>query len=116
MWFDARAKLAEIESRPQAHTGAVDMNRADILDAARQAVMVDRAATHGSAERNFTLIGEFWSSYTGATITATDVAAMLALFKLARIKANPAHMDSWSDGCGYLACGGEIATKGEAGK
>jgi len=28
------------------------MNRGEILDAARQAVTVDRAATHGDAERN----------------------------------------------------------------
>jgi hypothetical protein len=34
---------------------------------------------------------------------------MMTLLKLARIKANPDNMDSWIDGCGYLACGGEIA-------
>ena len=28
-----------------------------------------------------------------------------------RAKANPAHADNWVDGCGYLACGGEIADK-----
>jgi hypothetical protein len=35
---------------------------------------------------------------------------MMTLLKLARAKANPAHADNWIDGCGYLACGGEIAT------
>jgi hypothetical protein len=34
---------------------------------------------------------------------------MMTLFKLARIKSNPAHLDSYIDGCGYLACAGEIA-------
>jgi hypothetical protein len=30
MWFDARAKLAEIESRPQAHTGDAAMSYGEV--------------------------------------------------------------------------------------
>lgn len=87
------------------------MNRADILATASEYVTKDRAATHGEAESNFALIGALWSAYTGTGINAVDVAAMMALFKVARIKGNPGNLDSWADGCGYLACGGEIATK-----
>jgi hypothetical protein len=117
MWFDARAKLAEIESRPQAHTGAVDMNPADILATASEYVTKDRAATHGDAESNFSLIGALWTAYTGAQIGAVDVAAMMTLFKVARIKGNPGHAENWIDAAGYAACGGEIATnQGETGK
>lgn len=36
---------------------------------------------------------------------------MMALLKIARIIYNPEHMDSWVDGCGYLACGAEIAAR-----
>ena len=38
----------------------------------------------------------------------SDVAVMMTLLKLARIKSNPRHQDNWVDGCGYLACGGEL--------
>jgi hypothetical protein len=38
------------------------------------------------------------------------VPVMMTLLKLARIKSNPKHEDNWIDGCGYLACGGEIVT------
>ena len=38
---------------------------------------------------------------------------MMALLKIARASANPEHIDSWIDGAGYMACGGELATLGE---
>jgi hypothetical protein len=87
------------------------MKRSEILDTAKQYVNVDRAAAHGDAERNFSMIALFWSAHLDHPVTAADVAVMMTLMKLARIKANPAHLDSWVDGCGYLACGGEIATE-----
>lgn len=87
------------------------MNRSDILDTAKQYVNVDRAAQHGDAEQNFGVIASYWSAHLDHPVTAADVAVMMTLMKLARIKANPAHADSWVDGCGYLACGGEIATE-----
>ena len=86
------------------------MNRADILDAAKDYVTKDRADTHGDAESNFGQIAAYWSAHLDTAVTATDVAVMMTLMKLARIKANPQHLDSWVDGCGYLACGGEIAS------
>ncbi len=91
------------------------MNRAEILDAARQAVTVDRAATHGDAERNFKLVAAYWSAHLDTAVSPADVTVMMTLFKLARAKSNPAHADNWEDGCGYLACGGEIATGGADG-
>ena len=87
------------------------MNRADILDTAKGYVTKDRDATHGSAERNFGTIAAFWSAHLDCHVTAADVAVMMTLMKCARIKANPGHLDSWVDGAGYLACGGEIATE-----
>jgi hypothetical protein len=86
------------------------MNRSEILDTAKQYVNVDRADTHGDAESNFGLISAYWSAHLNKNITAHDVAVMMTLMKLARAKANPKHADNWIDGCGYLACGGEIAT------
>lgn len=90
------------------------MNRSEILSTAETYVSVDRNAVHGSAERNFGTIAAYWSAHLDHPVTAADVAVMMALMKCARIKANPSHVDSWIDGAGYLACGGEIATEGQA--
>lgn len=87
------------------------MNRSEILDTAKAYITVDRAATHGDAERNFSLIATYWSAHLDCAVTATDVALMMCLFKLARIKSNPGHLDSIHDLCGYGAIAGEIATE-----
>jgi hypothetical protein len=44
-----------------------------------------------------------------APVSATDVAVMMGLLKIARIKTSPAHADNWVDLAGYAACGGELA-------
>lgn len=85
------------------------MNRADILDTAKEIITKDRAATHGDAERNFGLIAAYWSAHLNRNISPHDVAVMMTLLKLARAKSNPKHVDNWIDGCGYLALGGEAA-------
>lgn len=85
------------------------MNRAEILDHARQAITVDRAATHGEAEDCFGLIADLWSADLGVPLTAVDVARLMVLFKLARAKGNPEHADSWIDAVGYAAIAGEMA-------
>ena len=86
--------------------------RQDILNKASEAIMVDRQATHGDAENNFTRIADMWSSYVDCKIVfdAKDVAAMMVLFKIARFKANPQHLDNMIDACGYAAFAGEIGS------
>lgn len=87
------------------------MKRADILATASEYVSIDRAATHGDAEDNFRRLADLWNAYLGMDdITSIDVAVMLALLKVARIRSNPTHADNWIDIAGYAACGGEIAT------
>lgn len=85
------------------------MNRTDILEAASQCITVDRAATHGDAENSFGLIAAYWAAHLDAEVSAHDVAVMMTLFKLARIKGNPLHADSYVDAAGYTALAGEIA-------
>lgn len=87
------------------------MNRATILDTAKGYVTRDRNVTHGEPEETFALIAAYWSAHLGIPVTETDVAALMTLFKLARLKANPSNPENWVDGCGYLACGGEIAAR-----
>ena len=86
------------------------MNRSEILDTAKGYVTQDRAATHGDAEANFGLIATYWAAHLDCYVGAEDVAIMMTLFKLARAKGNISNPENWIDGCGYLACGGEIAT------
>ena len=88
------------------------MNRAEILDTAKAYVTKDRQEAHGDAEANFGLIAAYWSAHLGRNIKSHDVAVMMALMKLARMKANPAHVDSATDAAGYAAIGGEIGSKG----
>ena len=84
--------------------------RQDILNKASETIMVDRQNTHGDAENNFATIAALWHTYLAGrdTIDAHDVAAMMVLFKVARFKANPQHLDNMIDACGYAAFAGEI--------
>lgn len=85
------------------------MNRAQILDTAKVYVTKDRNATHGEPEDTFGLIAAYWSSHLDTFISPEDVAVMMTLLKLARLKSSPANMDNLADGIGYLACGAELA-------
>jgi len=87
------------------------MNRAEVLDTAKGYVTKDRASDHGDMENNFATIADYWSVHLDINVSVEDVAVMMALLKIARIKSNPIHEDNWVDGCGYLACGGELAGK-----
>lgn len=87
--------------------------RKRVLREAEKCVCGEREQDYGGPEDSFQKIGTFWNAYLNyaANIDAEDVAAMLALLKIARISENPQHMDSWVDLAGYAACGGEIAGK-----
>ena len=44
----------------------------------------------------------------GVHVDAVDVAAMMCLFKIARIATDHGKADNWVDLAGYAACGGEL--------
>lgn len=88
------------------------MKREDVLAAARRCVCSDREWDYGSPEDNFGIIADFWARYLqgrGAQLDLEprDVAAMLALLKLARVATGHAKADNWIDLAGYAACGAE---------
>ena len=92
--------------------------RAMILDAAKQCVVSDRESQYGSPEDNFKLIAEFWQLYlkgrcvsedADICILPEDVAIMMTLLKIARIKTGTFKEDSFVDACGYLACAAELS-------
>lgn len=84
------------------------MNRAEALDKAKSCVCGQREADYGSPENNFSAIAAFWSVYKGVNFSANDVAMMMALLKIARIRTGTGTNDSYVDLAGYAACGAEI--------
>lgn len=90
------------------------MTRAEILDAAKACVCGQREEDYGTPEDNFGLIAELWGVYlrkkcaAAVCILPEDVAALMALLKIARIAAGGKKADNWVDLAGYAACGGEI--------
>ena len=100
------------------------MNRLDTLKAAAECVCGSREEDYGSPENNFRTIASLWNSYLyGAGlmenptphvwkgIKPKDVAAMMALLKVARIAGNRSKPDNWVDLAGYAACGAEISAR-----
>lgn len=83
-------------------------SRKEVLEAATQCVCVDRKDQYGETESNFSLIAQLWSCYLGVAIEPKDVASMMILLKLARVKTGTQKKDNWVDIAGYAACGGEV--------
>ena len=93
------------------------MDRAEILEKAKQCVCKGREQDYGSPENNFQVIANMWKAYLSEQLdnpillNGKDVAAMLALVKIARIASGHAKDDNWIDLAGYAACGGEIESE-----
>ena len=87
------------------------MTREQYLDMARQCICGDRQADYGDARDNFTAIADAWSWYTEEEYSATDVAIMMALLKIARLKTGQPKDDSFVDAIGYLALAGELVER-----
>lgn len=86
------------------------MTRTEILDAARAAV-AGREEIYGGPEDHFGLVAALWTAYLspeGRSISAFDVAMMLALLKIARTRTAPQHADNLVDLAGYAACAAEV--------
>ena len=115
------AALDELKWLRNPAADSAHTTRESVLDAAKRCVCGDREQDYGSPENNFRTIASMWNSYLyGAGlmenhdptvwkgIKPKDVAAMLALLKIARIASGHAKADNWSDLAGYAACGGEL--------
>ena len=85
--------------------------RAAILKELEQTVCTNRVAAYGEPEDSFGDTAKFWNVYLGGRplpgpLTGRDVAIMQALLKVARLRTNINHKDSWLDMAGYAICGG----------
>ncbi len=91
------------------------MTREEILKEALRCVTGEREQQYGSPEDSFEVIADLWMTYlekktvpdTGlVALNPEDVAAMMALLKIARICTGKYKGDNWVDLAGYAACGG----------
>lgn len=84
--------------------------RAMILRKAEKCVCGQREEDYGTPEDNFYKISKLWNAYLGDNVTDEhDVAMMMAMLKIARIRTGRSTEDSYIDAAGYIALGGEIA-------
>jgi hypothetical protein len=95
-------------------TGEALTIRQMVLRDAERLVTGARADDYGPPDESFARIADGWNWWLrargrDADLDAEDVAAMLALLKLARAAQTPAHADSWVDLAGYAACAAEVA-------
>lgn len=96
------------------------MTREELLFAAKKCVCGDRENEYGSPEDNFKTIAAFWGAYIKQLLppkmtidlNPEDVAAMMALLKIARISSGQCKADNWIDLAGYAACGAELQGDG----
>lgn len=87
--------------------------RTRTLEAASALINGERQSQYGTPQENFACIAAMWTAYLDAEapLTPADVANMMALLKVARLR-NGAHLDSCIDGAGYLALSAELAEGG----
>ena len=113
--LEARNLILSLLERPavDARPKPEPWTRKRVLKEAEKCVCGQRENEYGVPEDSFEMIGKLWTVYLdyATKIDAHDVAAMMALLKIARIAKSPDHMDSWCDLAGYASCGGEIAGK-----
>lgn len=83
--------------------------RRAILDEAASLVDGDRNAQYGDPRQDFRRTAGMWAAYLGVEIAPHDVAAMMCLLKVSRVRWSPTKRDSWVDLAGYAACGWDCA-------
>lgn len=83
--------------------------RRAVLQQAEHIVSDTRAAEYGDVTDNFQRIADLWRAAFGWELDAEDVALAMVLVKIARLRTNPLHHDSWVDIAGYAALGAEVA-------
>ncbi|NMC48202.1 MAG: hypothetical protein GYA47_02040 [Desulfovibrio sp.] len=76
-------------------------NLGDLLDEAKQIITGERQDAYGAPEDSFALIGSLWGSYLGISITPREVADLMILFKVARLRGQKPTRDTYRDVCGY---------------
>lgn len=75
-----------------------------VLQEAEAIVNGARQAAYGPPENCFARIATLWSAYLDSPLTASDIARMMILLKVARSMGSPYNRDTAVDIAGYAAC------------
>lgn len=108
-WAEISKAVDSIFGTPTGTPTDTPTTRAEILDAAKKIVTGEQEKQYGKPEDNFAVIAEFWTTYIGHPISSEDVAIMMVLLKIARIRSGNYKTDSFVDGVGYLSLAAETA-------
>lgn len=81
--------------------------RSETLTTAEKLINGDRNNHYGPPSQDFTRTARLWTTYLDGrtTVEAHDVAIMMILLKISRIRWSPEQHDHWIDIAGYAACG-----------
>ena len=89
------------------------VNRAEILDRAKELTCGQRDDEYGSPKDNMDHIAAMWTAYLWDRLTdpltGADVAWMNANIKQCRSVTSPKKRDHYDDGAAYVAIAGEVA-------
>jgi hypothetical protein len=109
-----RYRKAEAEA-DHAAAGRPYRDAGAILKKALDAVTGARAREHGPARQTFARIATLWNAYLevrrepAAPLTASDVAELLLLLKIARAQSGAHSPDDFVDQAGYAGLAGALA-------
>ena len=91
------------------------MTPLEILQKTAETV-AERGACYGESDESLAEIAEYWDLYLSwrgfkahGSVTPHDVALMMALLKMARVRSSPGHKDNYIDMAGYAALAGNLA-------
>ena len=91
------------------------MTREEIIKQVEKCILNDRQNTYGTPEDNFQTIANYWNEYLGIReyfeLSAKDVAVMMLLLKVARMKSSPNHIDNYVDCAGYSIIAGSFVNE-----
>lgn len=75
-----------------------------ILEEAQRLIHGERNKNYGHPRENFSDIAALFSGYLERPISDIDVANLMILMKIARVKGTGYHRDSFTDIAGYAGC------------
>jgi len=88
------------------------MNNTHVLEEAERIINGERLMQYGEARASFTAIAKMWSAFKGIEISATDVAMMMVLLKVARSR-HAVKLDSLVDIAGYAALADQMENRND---
>ena len=85
-------------------------SRGGILFEAHEIINGERLNAYGEPEDNFKTIAGLWTAYFDyeVEVTPLDVAMMMTLLKIARIRTGTATADSFVDAAGYIGIAADM--------